>query len=833
MSANLTREETAARAGAIELRSYAVTVDLSNATELKQPTYPARSAITLTSQVSSTWIDYIASSVTAVMVDGVAQPVVYDGARVQVTGLPVGRECRVVVEGASLYSRTGEGLHRFRDPADGEIYLYTQYEPSDARRVFPCFEQPDMKATFTFTMIGPERWHLLSTQPEVSREPAEEGTVCVTFAPTPRQSTYITCLCAGPYHEAGDEWVSPDGRIEVPLRLFCRESLAPHLDADELFRTTKAGLETLHLDFGDYVWGKYDQIFVPEYNLGAMENPGLVTFTEAFLFRSQATPAQYQARANTVLHEMSHMWFGDLVTPRWWSDLWLKESFAEFMGTHLSKEAAGFGDAWLNFTGGRKTAAYIADSLPTTHPVVADIPDLEAAKNNFDRITYSKGASALTQLVHYVGLDAFFAGCRLYFARHAYASATLADFLAALGETSGKDLAAWSSAWLETSGHDELAVAGTRLVRSPSGAAEAADRPHATTVGVYDLTDGRLVLRERVDVVVAGDGVEVPALAQPADVVIPNDTDQTFARVRFDEAARGILLAHVGDLEPLTRAVVWFALRSDVREARLGVLDFVTAVVRHGRREDRPGILTSLLTEVDVVLRRYTAPALRGMVAEQWRDACLVAARESEPGSALQLLWAKAYLWAASLASQDVRFVLDGGIPGVEVSDDLRWLAWQSLATQGDATEAELDQMLARDRTAAGETSHLEAWFSRPDAGLKREAWRRAHVVGGETNDAVDALLAGVFAQGDSPLADEFAAGYFAGLLGVWADHPIEIARRLVVQGYPRNPAHLGLSGDWLAAHPDAPGALRRLVLECDAELRIAERARLTLPGLA
>lgn len=826
MSANLTREETAARAAAVQLHSYAVTVDLSNASDLQQPTYPARSAITLTSRSEEAWVDYIAEAVTAVMVDGRPQPVDYDGARVRVLGLPVGRECRIVVEGASLYSRSGEGLHRFRDPADGEVYLYTQYEPSDARRVFPCFEQPDMKATFEFTMIGPERWHLLSTQPEVSREPAEEGTVCVTFAPTPLQSTYITCLCAGPYHCVEDEWVSPDGRIEVPLRLFSRASLAQHLDADELFRITKAGLEMLHLDFGDYVWGKYDQIFVPEYNLGAMENPGLVTFTENFLFRSQATPAQYQARANTVLHEMSHMWFGDLVTPRWWSDLWLKESFAEFMGTHLSKEAAGFGDAWLNFTGGRKTAAYIADSLPTTHPVVADIPDLEAAKNNFDRITYSKGASALTQLVHYVGLEAFFAGCRLYFTRHQFSSATLADFLGALGEASGKDLAAWSAAWLETSGHDELAVSGTRLVRSPSGAAQPADRPHATTVGIYDLADGRLVLRERVDVVVAGDGVEVPALATSAAVVIPNDTDQTFARVRFDDAARGVLLGHVGDLEPLTRAVVWFALRTDLREARLGVLDFVTAVVRHGRAEDRPGILTALLAEVDTALQRYMARDARAPLAERWRDACLAAARESEPGSAEQLLWTKAYLRAASLAPQDVRFVLDGGIPGVQVSNDLRWLAWRSLATQGDATDAELDSMLASDRTAAGETSHLEAWYARPDARLKQEAWRRAHVVGGETNDAVDALLAGVFAQGDSVLADEFAAGYFDRLLGVWADHPIEIARRLVVQGYPRNPAHLGTSAAWLDSHPDAPGALRRLVLEGDAELRIAARAR-------
>ncbi|MDO5737157.1 MAG: M1 family aminopeptidase, partial [Propionibacteriaceae bacterium] len=400
MGANLTREETAGRAQAIQIERQRVSVDVRDATDLSQPTYPVATTIVLTSSEPDTWLDYQGDAVTALLVDGASRPVEFDGARLTLRDLPVGQSCVIEVQGASRYSRSGEGMHRFRDPVDDQIYLYTQYEPADARRVFPCFEQPDIKPHFTFELTGPSGWQLLSNQPEISRQAVGNGIDHVTFAPTPPLSTYLTCLVAGPYHRVDDAWQSAQGEVE--LAWLCRASLAQDLDADELFRITTSGLDYLQGAFGEYVWGKYHQVMVPEYNLGAMENPGLVTYTEGFVFRSPATPAVHQQRSNTILHEMSHMWFGDLVTPRWWSDLWLKESFAEFMGAHLSKEAAGFEDAWLNFTGGRKARAHVADSMPTTHPIVADITDLEAAKNNFDAITYSKGASALTQLVHYV-----------------------------------------------------------------------------------------------------------------------------------------------------------------------------------------------------------------------------------------------------------------------------------------------------------------------------------------------------------------------------------------------------------------------------------------------
>lgn len=832
MDANLTREETAARGRAIQIEKQRVSVDVRDATDMSQPTYPVRTTLSLNSAGAETWIDYQGDAVTAVLVDGESRTIEFDGARIQLRHLPVNQPCVVEIQGASRYSRSGEGLHRFQDPVDEQIYLYTQYEPADARRVFPCFEQPDIKTHFTFELAGPENWQLLSNQPEVSREPVGNGVDHVVFAPTPPLSSYLTCLVAGPYHRVDDVWSAPTGDVE--LAWLCRASLAPHLDAQELFRITTAGLDYLNVAFGEYVWGKYHQVMVPEYNLGAMENPGLVTYTESYVFRSPATPAQYQQRSNTILHEMSHMWFGDLVTPRWWSDLWLKESFAEFMGAHLSLEAAGFEDAWLNFTGGRKSRAHVADSTPTTHPIVAEIPDLEAAENNFDAITYSKGASALTQLVHYVGLESFFPGCRLYFERHAFGNATLVDFLAALTETSGMDLQAWADAWLQTRGHDELtaettgpATAIERLVihRGP-GEMNDGTRPHATTVGLYNMVEGRLELRDRHHILISSETTEVTAAAgqQLPAAILPNDTDQTFVRVRFDAETRRALLTNVGDLEPLVRATSWASLFSDVRDGALQVAEYVEAVIVHGPQEDRTGILASLMSHVEDALQRF-APTNKDL-ATRWRDTCRATAEAAAPGSVQQLQWTKALIRASKFAGSDISWILDGDLVGLELTNDLKWLVWQSLAAQGIARDEDLDAALAADGTASGLTDHLQAWYAIPNRERKRQGWDRVHVVDGETNDHMSAILEGLFAPGESDLTDDFAAPYFNGLTNLWRDQPGEIAQRLVVEGFPRNVAHLPLADAWLRENADASPALRRLVIEERFELEVAARVQ-------
>jgi aminopeptidase N len=461
---NLQRSEAAARSALISTTSYDVSLDLRQAPDPEVAGYPSRSMINFTAQPgASTFLDFI-GTVDSVFLNGKGLRVeaVVDGARIRLDNLQA--ENQVTVTGTALYSRSGEGMHRFVDPADGQCYLYTQYEPADARRVFANFEQPDLKAPYTFHVMAPAHWHVASNGAEVNRTllTSDPATARWDFATTEPMSTYITTVLAGPYFKVEDRWQAAldDGTsLDVPLALYCRASLADSFDADELFRLTKSGLDFFNRLFDyPYPWGKYDQAFVPEYNLGAMENPGLVTFTESYVFTSRATDAQYQARANTLLHEMAHMWFGDLVTMQWWDDLWLKESFADYMGTLGVDQATVWDTAWVNFANKRKAWAYVQDQLPTTHPIVADIPDLEAAKQNFDGITYAKGASVLKQLVAYVGFEAFIAGSREYFRKHAYGNTSLADLLAALSTASGRDLAGWAQQWLQTSGISTLAL---------------------------------------------------------------------------------------------------------------------------------------------------------------------------------------------------------------------------------------------------------------------------------------------------------------------------------------------------------------------------------------
>lgn len=826
MSANLTQAETAARAASVTVHSYRVDVDVRDAVDPAEATFPVASEIELTTTSTGTWLDFIGASVDSLLIDGHPTQIDYDGARILLADLASGRHV-IRVEARGRYSRTGEGLHRFVDPADGETYLYTQYEPADARRVFPDLEQPDLRAPFTFSLTGPERWWFGSNQPEASRVVAGEGIVTVSFEQTRPLSTYITCLCAGPYQRFTDRW------NDIELGLLSRRSLAAYVDADELFRITRAGLDWFTTNFGSYPWGNvYNQIFVPEYNLGAMENPGLVTFTEAYLFRSPATPAQLQGRANTIVHEMSHMWFGDLVTCRWWGDLWLKESFAEFMGSHVSVEACGFTDGWVNFATGRKVGGYLADSMPTTHPIVATIDDLEAAKTNFDRITYSKGAAALTQLVHYVGLDDFLAGARAYFAAHAFSAATLTDFVAALAGVTDADLSGWIGAWLETSGHDTLTpsirldseghLAGLSIARvSPDDAR----RPHATTVGLYDVRDGRLELTARHDVRIVDDVTEVDVTpgGQRPDLVLINDLDHTFAAVALDERGRTVLRSHIGDLEPITRAVAWTALWTQVRSGDCPAADFVDTVLTAGERQS--GLLAAGLTWAQAAVSRFSPESGRAALAATWRAGARSELLSAEAGSPAQLLWAKAYLRAAALDHEDVSWLAqEGAVAGLELSVDLRWLICETRSAQGAATDAELDAALAADDTAAGRISRLRCWASRPEAGVKAEAWRRAHEPGAETNEQVDALLAGFNAPGQADLRAPYAEEYFASLAQVWAGQPIEIAMRLVRGGFPDDGHEAGDA--WLRENPGAAATLRRLVTEASYEEAVAAAAR-------
>ena len=485
---NLRHEEAAWRASVCQVTSSHVAIDVTTAIDPSEVAFTVhcRMHLHIRRPVEGLWVDFVGQGVDSVSIDGRLVAVIWDGARIALPVLDPGGH--VVEIGAhGLYSNSGQGLHRFHDPVDGATYLYTHFEPSDARRAWPVMEQPDLKTRFFLEVTHPRGWTVISNAcPEadgssahLSADPADadggdagvdvEVTSFVASKPLP---SYLTALAAGPWHRVTGRWISPSRQgLTIPLSWSCRSSLADHLDASELLDLTRAGLDFYDraYDYG-FPWDSYDSVLVPEYNLGAMENPGCVTFNEdLYLFRGPVTRSQRAGRANTILHEMCHMWFGDLVTPAWWEDTWLKESFADHQGTWAEAEAAGFTEAWVSFASTRKAWAYLEDSRPaTTHPVVARVDDVEAARQTFDGITYAKGAAVLKQLVAHVGQDAFLEAAGRLFERSAYGNATLDDFLDVLSQVSGRDMRDWARAWLHTAGpsviSDELIVDEGRIV---------------------------------------------------------------------------------------------------------------------------------------------------------------------------------------------------------------------------------------------------------------------------------------------------------------------------------------------------------------------------------
>ena len=807
-TANLNRSEVAERSRTIDVTGYRVELDLRSAADSAAKTFSTVTIIDLTSSAESTWLDFIGAAVDSVEVDGASIPVEYDGSRIVLRGLGGSNVVRVAAHGH--YSRSGEGLHRFVDDADDQTYLYTQYEPADARRVFACFEQPDLKAPFTFEVTAPDGWEVLSNQP-ATQTLSVDGAQRVTFAPTLPISTYITAIAAGPYHRVASSWSR--GELTVELGAFCRASLAPHFDADNVFDITRQGLDFYaeHFDY-PYPFGKYDQIFVPEYNLGAMENPGLVTFTEAYVFRGTATDEQHQRRANTILHEMAHMWFGDLVTMVWWDDLWLKESFADFMGSLVSAEATRFTDAWVAFAIKRKAWAYLQDQLPTTHPIVADIVDLEAAKLNFDGITYAKGASVLKQLVAFVGRDAFFEAARRYFKAHAFGNTTLVDLLDVLAETSGRDVREWARIWLQTTGVSTLSLDGTDLVQTDP-------RPHRLAVGIYDYNEsGDLVRTERVelDITESRTPVDLP----PGALTLLNDEDLTYAKVRLDAESLSTVEASLDRVsDPLARGVIWSSLWNSVRDAQLSVFRYLDMVERFAPAETDLAILSAILTDAQYAVLHYVPKSLRPNVSAGWLETTWKALFEAEPESGRQLAWARALSAAAAVndaRAGELRSILDGTCPGpvgLALDPDLRWALWIALSATGHASVSDFDGELSKDSTSAGRTAYVRAAASIPDGETKAAAWASATTDASLSNDRLDATIAGFRSGTDPSLIEGYAVEYFSSLGKWWSERSIEIARRLVNGLFPAAEDTSAVDS-WIQANAEAPASLRRLVLE-------------------
>ncbi|MBB1242233.1 aminopeptidase N [Streptomyces durbertensis] len=859
---NLTRDEAHERAKLLTVDGYEVVLDLRTAVapppEEGPRTFRSTTTIRFRSALpgASTFVDLVAPHVHSVTLNGESLNVdrVFDGARIRLEGLAAVNE--LTVDARCAFSRTGEGLHHFVDPEDGETYLYTQYEPADARRVFANFEQPDLKAPFTFTVVAPAGWTVLSNSDRVGEpEPLADSLARWRFAPTKPISTYITAVLAGPYHHVTDSYkrTLPDGgTLEIPLGVLCRKGLARHFDPEDVFLITKQGLDFFHDHFDfPYPFGKYDQAFVPEYNLGAMENPGLVTFREEYVFRGKVTQASYEARANVILHEMAHMWFGDLVTMEWWDDLWLKESFADFMGTFSQVGATRFTSGWVTFANRRKAWAYRADQMPSTHPVTADIPDLEAAKLNFDGITYAKGASVLKQLVAYVGQDAFLEGARRYFKRHAWGNTRLADLLSVLAETSGRDMAEWAGAWLQTAGVNTLTpsvrigedgrlgeLAVLQAAEETAGASSVL-RPHRVAIGLYrrETPDGPLVRYARAETDVVGERTVVPELVGETapELVLVNDDDLTYAKTRLDERSLATLREHLGAIEdPLARALCWSAVWNLTRDGLLPARDFLALVLRFGGRESDVGVLQMLHAWARSAITHYVVPGHRRAAGDLLAEGAERELRAAEPGSGHQLAWAR-FLAAVACRAEDfalLRELLAGttSVAGLDVDQELRWTFLAALVAEGAAGESEVAAELLRDDTASGKRHQVRALASRPSAEVKAEAWEAVVESDRLSNALVEATIAGFDQPAQRELLAPYASTYFTVLERVWEERSIEIAMAIVrglfpmLQGDERT---LAATDAWLAeTEGRAAPALRRLVLEARDDLARALRAQ-------
>lgn len=848
----LTRNEAAHRAGILDVLAIDVTVDLSGAQDSSQATYPVTSILTLTSCEERTFID-IVGQVSDVFLNGVEHPFEHDEDRVWVAGLPVGETITLEVRALAYYSRSGEGLHRYTDPEDAEVYLYTQFEPNDAHRAWPCIDQPDVKPAWTFHVIAPSSWVIFSNGVEVAREEAGAGTARHDFSTTPPLSSYITALVAGPWAVIdGGTWSGGacDGEhVELPLRLACRRTLARYLDSDDVFEVTRAGLDFFHERYGvTFPWGSYDQIYVPEYNLGAMENPGCITFNESYISRSTPTFSERQRRANTTLHEMCHMWFGDLATPAWWDDLWLKESFAENQGASAIATSTKYTGEWANFAMNRKIWAYTQDQMPTTHPIAADIPDVAAAKTNFDGITYAKGAAVLKQLVAWVGENTFYEGARRYFDKHRFGATTLSDLLEALQAASRQELDSWKHAWLETSGPSTLSAswvtdpvgAITEFTLHQSGeACDAVLRPHRVTVSTWRAAGGTLERTHAFDVRIDGEStpidpqgiLAIPGGAASVDLVVVNDDDLTYAISRLDERSTDVALTYVGTIEiPITRAVVWASLWNAVRDGLLDPRRFIVAVLGAVPAETEPAVRDRLLLFVSEALSAFLPGRHRTEVHDQVLATTARLARETTDQDA----------WRSYMRACIAEFAARGGeefestVAGLASSDnpDIAWRARRALAARGLTNEEAI--IAWRDADGSGEAARMsvEALASLPEESARAKAWAsvRSDTL---SNDYLSATLAGLQSsswEGNSGIDDALAH-----MRTYWESHTIGMSLRYVsgvlnlsvdIDREGSVEASVGALHSWLDANEDAPTQLRRIVVEHLDDFQRRERVQ-------
>ena len=828
---NLTREEARTRAALLDVTSYDIALDLTTGPETFASTTTIR--FTASQPGASTFADLVDATVHEITLNGTPLDprTAYADSRITLPDLTADNV--LVVKADCAYSHTGEGLHRFVDPSDGRVYLYSQFEVPDARRVYTTFEQPDLKSVFTFHVTAPEGWTVVSNSP--SPEPVAtgattaEGTAIARwdFEPTKRMSTYITALIAGEYHAVHDVYEGKNGAI--PLGHYCRQSLVPYLDRDEIVKITKQGFAFFEEAFDyPYPFGKYDQLYVPEYNMGAMENAGAITLRDEYLPRSKQPRSFYDFRCSVILHEMAHMWFGDLVTMRWWDDLWLNESFAEWACYHAQVNATDFTDAWTGFANARKQTGYRQDQMPTTHPIAADNYDLQAVEVNFDMITYAKGASVLKQLVAWVGLEPFLTGLRAYFKEFAYGNSEFADLLRHLEAASGRELQGWAQEWLQTAGVNTLApeftlnedgTYQTFAVRQSAHPDWPTLRRHRIGIGLYHRVNGRLVRTESVEVDIQGELTTIDELSnitQP-DLLLLNDGDLAYAKIRLDERSLATALASLSELDDsLARALIWGAAWDMTRDAEMSASDFVTLVLANVGAETDSWGLTRIPVFAAQAVNRFSAPANREALKARWESGLKELLQESAPGSDHQLTFVRSYAAAArsEQAIADLRALLDGSLSyaGLDVDQDLRWALLTGLAAAGAAGEAEIAAELERDNTISGKEKAAAARAAQPTAEAKAAAWDAVVVRTDVPNETARSIVLSFQRSGQDEVLAPYVDAYFDAADTLWehlGTHRASVVLEFIFPLPLASEALLAKADAWLENSPAEPAAKR------------------------
>ena len=842
---NITRAEAVSRFEVVANPKYTVALTIDG----KGETYSCVASINFDAKNGAeTWLDLISPLVDSIWLNGAELKVseVFDGTRIKLANLK--EKNSVQVKANCSYMNTGEGLHRHIDPVDNEVYIYTQFEVADSRRVFPVFEQPDIKGTLALTVTAPSKWTLISNSPTPSSVKVNEEMSTWSFAVTPTMSSYLYALCAGPYFKKTDVYKGKFG--SYPLAVFVRPSLAEFLDHEEIFEITKQGFAWFEEKFQvGYPFPKYDQIFVPEFNAGAMENVGCVTFRDEYIFRSRTTKTAYESRANTILHEMAHMWFGDLVTMKWWNDLWLNESFAEWAAHWASTGATKYNEAWTLFHVQRKAWAYRQDQLPSTHPIAANMPDLDSVYENFDGITYAKGASALRQLVAWVGEENFLKGLKAYFDKHAWKNTELTDLLSELSISSGRDLESWTKLWLQSSGATLLrpqiqtdannVITNATIQQEPPSAPPGLPpvlRPHRLVVGTYEKQGTKLIRTNRFEIDVEGKETKVTELVglkRPA-LILVNDDDLTYAKIRLDDVSLNTATKEIASIESsLSRALIWGAVWDMVRDGEVGTGKYLDLVLAGLAAETDIGLVQQVLMQCRSAIDVYADRKNRIPYNTKFADGLQSLLAKSENGSDRQLALVRSFSAVATtdLQINRVAEILDGKekIQGLNIDTDLRWTLLRRLVVMGKRDLAAIEEELTRDDTAMGREHAAGAKAAIPTLEAKQIAWTLVTTNESLPNSEIHSALGGLSYIDHAEIMKNFIDKYFDSVATLWNSRTHEIGQSLVTGLFPSSNITqevIEKSDKFLAENKDLAVGARRIIIEQRDALARALRAQ-------